>query len=179
MDTYRIINSKLGEKEFFLTGVGIETVLIYEKNFELPEFAAFVLYDTENGREALKEYLETLLEIAQNEPNCKGFMLETGTWRASKSWADKIGISKEKLTELTKIAVKDSLALKKEWSAKKKDFVILVNGLIGSKGDGYQASDKMTAQEAYEYHLEPIKIIAEAGADSIIGIIQFLSIFMF
>jgi homocysteine S-methyltransferase len=38
--------------EVFLTDSGIETDLIFNSGFELPEFAAFVLVDDDRGRAA-------------------------------------------------------------------------------------------------------------------------------
>ncbi len=47
-----------GEKGLFLTDGGLETVLIFDKGFDLPDFAAFPLLETEEGRKALTDYAE-------------------------------------------------------------------------------------------------------------------------
>ena len=39
-----------------LTDAGLETVLVFEDGIDLPEFAAFPLVDTDEGRAALKRY---------------------------------------------------------------------------------------------------------------------------
>ena len=36
-----------------LTDAGLETVLVFDEGFELPQFAAFPLVDSEEGRAAL------------------------------------------------------------------------------------------------------------------------------
>ena len=41
---------------WYLTGGGIETVLIYQDGVDLPEFAAFVLLETAAGRDMLRRY---------------------------------------------------------------------------------------------------------------------------
>jgi hypothetical protein len=41
---------------WFLTDGGIETVLIYQDGIALPEFSAFVLLDSKEGRAALRRY---------------------------------------------------------------------------------------------------------------------------
>ena len=60
---YRNLLPQLGG-EVFLTDSGIETDLIFNSGFELPEFAAFVLVDDDRGRAALAEYFQRHVEIA-------------------------------------------------------------------------------------------------------------------
>ena len=50
--------------ELFLTDGGIETSLIYGEGLDLPDFAAFVLLDDEEGREALNRYFRGYVDIA-------------------------------------------------------------------------------------------------------------------
>ena len=42
---------------------GIETDLIFRRGQDLPHFAAFVLLDTEEGREQLRAYYLSLIHI--------------------------------------------------------------------------------------------------------------------
>ena len=74
---------------WFLTDGGIETTLIYHDGLELPEFAAFVLLDAADGREALRRYYRRYLEIAASART--GFVLESPTWRAGFDWGAKLG----------------------------------------------------------------------------------------
>jgi hypothetical protein len=40
----------------FITDGGLETTLIFHDGFELPDFAAFILLDSEEGRAALRAH---------------------------------------------------------------------------------------------------------------------------
>ena len=44
--------------DLFLTDGGIETSLIFHQGLDLPEFAAFVLLDTEAGLDQLRRYYD-------------------------------------------------------------------------------------------------------------------------
>ena len=44
----------------FLTDGGMETTLIFQEGIELPHFAAFVLLDSDEGRQQLKRLLRQL-----------------------------------------------------------------------------------------------------------------------
>ena len=46
----------------FLTDGGIETVLIFQEGIALPEFAAFVLLESEEGRTSLLRYFRRYLD---------------------------------------------------------------------------------------------------------------------
>ena len=49
---------------WFLTDAGIETVLIFQDGIALPEFAAFVLLESQQGRASLLRYFRRYLELA-------------------------------------------------------------------------------------------------------------------
>src|SRR4051794_16401898 len=70
---------------WYLTDGGIETVLIYQDGVDLPEFAAFVLLETADGRDILRRYYRRYLDIAVAAPGA-GFILESPTWRAGIDW---------------------------------------------------------------------------------------------
>ena len=73
----------------FLTDGGMETTLIFHEGVELPHFAAFVLLDSEDGRQKLKQYYAAYLSVARKHGT--GFLLDSPTWRANPDWADKLG----------------------------------------------------------------------------------------
>ena len=75
---------------WFLTDGGIETCLIFQEGIALPEFAAFVLLESADGRESLRRYFRRYLELAANTPGA-GFILESPTWRAGSAWGAKLG----------------------------------------------------------------------------------------
>jgi S-methylmethionine-dependent homocysteine/selenocysteine methylase len=74
--------------DLFLTDGGIETTLIFHQGLDLPEFAAFVLLDNEEGVDQLRRYYEPYLALARESG--AGFVLESPTWRANPIWADRV-----------------------------------------------------------------------------------------
>ena len=76
---------QLSGDRLFLTDGGLETVLVFHKGIDLPQFASFPLLEEEPGRAALREYFEGFLELARERD--AGFVLDTATWRANPDWA--------------------------------------------------------------------------------------------
>jgi S-methylmethionine-dependent homocysteine/selenocysteine methylase len=146
----------------FLTDGGIETVLIYEHGVELPDFAAFPLVRSGQGRDVLRAYFEPYLEIARTHG--AGFLLGTPTWRASADWGERLGYSASELAE----ANRQAASLLRVMRATRPDGGrILVEGIIGPRGDGYAVGETMRADEAEHYHLPQIEALAEGGVDLI------------
>ena len=81
----------------FLTDGGLETVLVFHEQFDLPLFAAFMLLKSPEGRAAIDRYMRGFCEIAVAHK--KGFVLDTPTWRASSRWAKDLRISMHDLKE--------------------------------------------------------------------------------
>ena len=72
----------------FLTDGGMETTLIFHEGIELPHFAAFVLLDSPEGRQQLKQYYASYLAVARDHGT--GFVLDSPTWRANPDWGAKL-----------------------------------------------------------------------------------------
>ena len=79
----------------FLTDSGLETDLIFNEGFDLPEFASFVLVDDAHGVAALEAYFRRHVDIAVQH-GC-GVILEAPTWRASRDWGARIGYTAAEL----------------------------------------------------------------------------------
>ena len=60
-----------------MTDWGLETDLYFNKGIDLPEFAAFDLLKSSNGKKILKNYYQDYLVIAKKK--CQGFVLEAPT----------------------------------------------------------------------------------------------------
>ena len=144
----------------FLTDAGLETWLVFQKGIELREFAAFELLATKEGRAALREYFVPFLRMAADSQ--AGFVLDTPTWRANPDWAAKLGLSAKDVAEVNRNAVAFADALR--WDAPNAD-AILINGVIGPRGDGYDPGTLMTPKEAEEYHTLQVDTLAHTRAD--------------
>jgi S-methylmethionine-dependent homocysteine/selenocysteine methylase len=130
----------------YLTDGGLETSLIFEQGLDLPCFAAFPLLESEEGVAALRTYFAPFVALAREHGT--GFVLDTPTWRANPDWAERLGYSPEQLDAANRRAVAFALRLRDEAA----DVPILVDGVIGPRGDGYVAGERMTAEEAERYH---------------------------
>ena len=146
----------------FLTDGGMETTLIFHEGIELPHFAAFVLLDSPEGRQHLKQYYASYLAVARDHGT--GFVLDSPTWRANPDWGAKLGYD---AAALKAINVR-SIAFLEELRAVGKGRAppCVISGAIGPRGDGYKAGN-MTADEAEAYHRAQIAAFVEGGADMV------------
>ena len=160
--TYRSKLPQLSGKPF-LTDGGLETTLVFHKGIELREFAAFDLLTHKEGRRMLRDYFQPYLESAIEHK--VGFILESATWRASADWGRKLGYSEVELASINRTAIQELIELRVTYKDKIQEMV--VSGCIGPRGDGYSPSAMMPTEDAKIYHLEQIRILADAGADMI------------
>jgi len=142
-----------------MTDGGIETILLFRDAFDLPDFAAFpLLYDRE-GRAAMRRYFESFLDLAADHGI--PFLFGTPTWRANSDWGDRLGFSSAELAA----ANEDAVRFAREVAEGRPS--VLIDGILGPRGDGYVVSDRMNIDEATDYHLTQIKALQEAGVDRI------------
>jgi homocysteine S-methyltransferase len=146
----------------FLTDGGMETTLIFHEGIELPHFAAFVLLDSPDGRQKLKQYYEAYLAVAREHG--AGFVLDSPTWRANPDWADKLGYDTAALKAINVRSIAFLEGLRASWERPNAPCVI--SGAIGPRGDGYKAGN-MDAAEAEAYHAAQIAAFVEGGADMV------------
>jgi S-methylmethionine-dependent homocysteine/selenocysteine methylase len=160
MSKYRDQLPQLSDKTFITDG-GLETTLIFHHGYDLPEFAAFDLFKQRNGYETLRNYFTGYARIAKTHQT--GFILESPTWRASRDWGQKIGYSPKDLKEINRLSIAMLEDIRTQWEDEKTPMVI--SGNIGPRDDGYTVTDKMTAQQARQYHKEQIGTFRETEAD--------------
>jgi S-methylmethionine-dependent homocysteine/selenocysteine methylase len=163
---YRDRLPQLEGDRLFLTDGGIETTLIFHQGLDLPEFAAFVLLEDDSGIEALRSYFRPYLEIAREQG--AGFVLDTATWRANPDWAAKLGYSSEQLDEVNRRAVALAEELREE--AETETTPIVIDGVVGPRGDGYDPGEMMSPDEAERYHSEQIGTFSDTAADMVSAI---------
>lgn len=146
---------------YFLTDGGLETSLIFNTGIDLPEFAAFPLLDTLEGREVLRRYYQQFLDIAL-DADC-GFVFETPTWRTSADWGAKLGYDKIELRRLNKASVD----LMRQIAASNSfgGACMRLSGCVGPRNDGYGFDPDLRADSAQAYHYEQVAALADAGVD--------------
>lgn len=155
------------DADAFLTDAGLETSLIFDDGLELPDFAAFMLLDTPQGRATLQTYYERYLHIAADHR--VGVVLETATWRASTDWVVRQGFTHDDVTRLNKLAVKELLDLRDKHTATS-DAAVVISGCVGPRLDGYSPDRPVSVAEAFEYHAAQVGALAAAGADLVSAI---------
>ena len=142
-----------------VTDGGIETALTFHEGFELPCFAAFPLLEDARGREAIGRYFAGFLALAGRHG--LPFVLDTATWRANPDWGARIGYDSASLAAANRGAVAFAREL-----ASRGDRV-LVNGVVGPRGDGHAPEARMSGDDAADYHAWQIATLSEAGAERI------------
>ena len=146
----------------FLTDGGMETTLIFHQGIELPHFAAFVLLDSAEGRQQLKQYYAAYLSVARDHGT--GFVLDSPTWRANPDWGAQLGYDAAALKAINVRSIALLEELRADWERTGAPCVI--SGAIGPRGDGYKAGN-MDAVEAEAYHRAQITAFVEGGADMV------------
>ena len=147
----------------FLTDGGLETTLIFHEGVDLPEFAAFVLLKTAEGRARLRKYYSSYASLAKERE--AGFILESPTWRANPDWGKKLGITLDKLDDYNRDAIGLLVEIRNEFEGP--DNPVLISGCIGPRGDGYDPGTIMSIDEARRYHSIQISAFASTEADMV------------
>ncbi len=154
--------SSLSGDRVFITDGGLETSLIFHDGMDLPDFAAFVLLGRPDGRAALRAYFEPYLRLAERYG--AGLVLDTVTWRANADWGARLGYGAVELDRVNRAAV----AFARGLAGDRPD--VLVNGVVGPRGDGYDPASPMTAEAARRYHGPQAASFAAAGADLVTAV---------
>jgi homocysteine S-methyltransferase len=165
MPLYRHALPQLDDAPFLADG-GLETCLVFHDGIDLPCFAAFPLVFDEDGRERLRRYFRPYLETARERGI--GFVLDTPTWRASPDWGARLGLSPERVDDANRASVDICVALRDAFAGPRTP--IVVNGVVGPRGDGYRADARMSAAEAQAYHARQIDAFAATAADMVTAV---------
>jgi S-methylmethionine-dependent homocysteine/selenocysteine methylase len=144
-----------------LTDAGLETVLIFDEGFELPQFAAFPLVDSDEGRAALRRYYEPFLELAGDRD--VPLALSAPTWRANADWGRLLGYEGEDLAAVNRRAVAFVESVRDEALPPAERGNVVVEGSVGPRSDAYAPTLVMDADEAERYHVVQLQTFADAG----------------
>ena len=150
--------------DLFLTDGGLETTLVFHDRLDLPDFAAFPLLETEEGRAALTAYYRPYLDLAERLG--RGIVLDTPTWRANPDWGTRLGYDEPALADLNR----DSVDFVRSLTSLRPGLIAVLDGVVGPRGDGYVVGETMTEEEAQQYHSLQIRAFAEAGVDLVTAV---------
>ncbi len=143
-----------------LTDGGLETDLIFNRGIDLPEFAAFPLLDSDEGRDALRSYYSAYVELAVRAET--SVLLETPTWRANPDHATALGYDAAALDRVNQDSVEMLTRLAQEYDDELVGWQ--VGGILGPRGDGYLTAGGVDPAAAADYHRPQLAAFAAAGA---------------
>lgn len=147
----------------FLMPAGLETDLIYNQGFEIPGFATHILLKDPKGRNAIANYYRQYLALAREQNT--GIVLGTQTWKAHMHWAGEQGATEEELHQANHESAAFIAGIRDEFSDIAKPIVL--DGIVGPRGDCYAPEEEIAAFEAEEYHAKQIGWLAETEVDMI------------
>ena len=151
-----------------LTDAGMETVLLFQEGIDLPCFAVFPLIDTEAGRAALRRYYQPFLELAREHE--APFVLGAPTWRANPDWGAQLGYEGEALDAVNGRAVAFVDEIRRDARPGGGGPAILLEALVGPRGDGYAPASTMSAEQAEAYHSTQLRALASSAVDQVAAI---------
>jgi homocysteine S-methyltransferase len=149
--------------DLFLTDAGVETDLIFNHGIDIREFASHTLLPDAEGRKALGDYFRGFLSLAE-EIGC-GYILDSVTWKAHPHWAGDLGASAEELRQANRDSIDFIASLRDEFSANSAP--ILLNAIIGPRGDAYAPEESLAVQEAQNYHAQQLSWLADTEVDMV------------
>ena len=124
--------------DLFLFDGGLETDLMFNRGIEIREFAAHTLLPDPDGRRALADYFRDFLSLANDVG--AGYVLDAVTWKAHMHWAEDLMASESELRDANIASIDFIAGLRNEFSARNAKPIVL-NALIGPKGDAYAPED--------------------------------------
>lgn len=162
MNSYRAQLPQL-DGGLYLTDAGLETDLIFNRGIDIPEFASHTLLADEVGQQALTDYFEPFLQLAADHN--AGFLLDCPTWKAHRHWAVDLGDTVAGLERANYAAVGFMENLRKRFVHA--NCPIVLNALIGPKGDAYAPESLIGTAEAIAYHTEQLGWLANTPVDMV------------
>ena len=94
-----------------------------------------------------------------------GMVLESATWRASADW----GRARLRAAQLAE-ANRQAIRLLEDIRREHRELAMVISGCVGPRGDGYNPTHVMSADEAQAYHREQIAIFSDTAADMVSAI---------
>ncbi len=148
-----------------LTDAGLETVLLFDEGIDLPEFAAFPLVDSDDGRAALRRYYTSFLELARGRD--VPLVLSAPTWRASPDWGRLLGYEGDELAAVNRRAVGFVEAVRDDVLGPGARDDVVVEGCVGPRSDAYRPTLLMDEAKAERYHSSQLRALAESGCTQV------------
>jgi S-methylmethionine-dependent homocysteine/selenocysteine methylase len=147
----------------FLTDAGLETDLIFHHGVEIREFAAHTLLPIPADREKMAEYFRGYLRLAQTLGT--GYILDAPTWKIHPHWATALGEDEAAQRRANHEAIAFIAGLRDEFPDA--EGPVLLNAVIGPRGDAYAPDATISAEQAEAYHATQLGWLAETEVDMV------------
>lgn len=154
------------EGRFYLTEGGTETELMYKHGFDLPQFAMFPLLDNPKAVSRKKDMFRSYLDVAAKHNFCA--LMGGLDYRASPDWGKLLGYSPSSLSDANLQAIEFLREIASEYASQIPQ--ILIQGLVGPRGDAYERNETITESEAEDYHSVQLETLKKANVDSALAI---------
>jgi homocysteine S-methyltransferase len=151
---------------FYLMEGGSETEILYKHGFELPEFAMFPLLDNPKAVSKMRDMFRDYLDVVAKYEMCA--LMGGLDYRASPDWGKLLGYSAEGLSDANHQSIEFLREIANEYSSDITD--ILIQGLIGPRGDAYEKNLSITEDESEDYHSVQLTTLKEANVDLALAI---------
>lgn len=149
------------EGRFYLSEGGTETELMYKYGFELPQFAMFPLLNNPDAVSKMREMFRSYLDVVANNGMCA--LMGGLDYRASPDWGELLGYSPAGLAEANHQSIAFLREIANEYASDIPE--ILIQGLIGPRGDAYARNAKITENEAEDYHSVQLETLKDTDVD--------------
>ncbi|MEP9367844.1 homocysteine S-methyltransferase family protein [Xanthobacter sp. VNH20] len=140
---------------------GLETRLIFEAHLDLPEFAAFLPLFRDGERPVLAGIYGEYLDIAARHD--LPIQIGTPTWRAHRDCLARLGFAAP--GDVARVNGEAVRLLKELRAERGLEDSAMIAGVIGPRGDGYDAAHAPDVATAAAYHGEQAQILAGLGVD--------------
>ena len=146
---------------FYLCEGGVETEIMYRHGFDFPHFAVFELLKDPSAVDALEGMYRTYLDVVA----AHGLSALIGglDYRASPDWGRLLGYSADGLADVNHRCIGFLRDVASDYSGDIDE--ILIQGLVGPRGDAYGRDLTLTADEAQDYHAVQLETLKSARVD--------------
>ncbi|MBT0587061.1 homocysteine S-methyltransferase family protein [Alteromonas oceanisediminis] len=150
--------------DLFITDGGLETDLIFNRNVELPYFAAFTALSNDVSKHHMCEYFQAYFDLAKQQ--CVSLIVDTPTWRASSDWIKRVESESRSVERINA----ECVSFVKTLQSVNSDTRSVINGVIGPRGDGYCPDVDTTVEDSLHYHRTQLEAFRLAKVDMISAI---------
>ncbi len=154
------------EGRFYLSEGGTETELMYKYGFDLPQFAMFPLLENPDAVSKMRGMFRSYLDVVAKHGMCA--LMGGLDYRASPDWGKLLGYSPSGLADANHQSIDFLREISKEYQSDIPE--ILIQGLIGPRGDAYERNETITEDEAEDYHSVQLETLKKANVDLALAI---------